>query len=84
MADELLPQSYEEAIRLPGAREASEEELQEFLASLPSTVLRRRLVDCTQPENNGHMCFSTDCYQGRRAVQFCYNRRCQRTVFLEC
>ncbi|WP_440658732.1 hypothetical protein [Ensifer adhaerens] len=84
MADDLLPETFQEAIKLPGARVPSEAELRDFLGSLPPGVLAKRLVDCTLPENEGRRCFVTGCYQGRRAVQFCQNGRCQLTVFYDC
>ena len=82
---DFLPETFEEAMKMPGARLATEEEAREFLKNLPPTPLSNlELVDCTRPENNGKRCHASKCYNGQRVVTFCASGRCQRPVFYNC
>ena len=66
-------------------KEVTAEEFERFVAQLDLTgTLQRNLIDCTLPENDGRLCFRTDCYHGQKALRYCQGRRCQKSVFLTC
>lgn len=79
-----IPRTFDEAMAR-GGREVSRDEFDEFVRGLKENNFIERLIDCLLLENDGQLCFhTTQCYQGQRALRYCQNRLCQRTVMIDC